>query len=310
MKDKVLVVAGPTAAGKTEYAIALARHFGGEIVSADSMQIYRYMDIGSAKPTREEQASVPHHLIDAVDPRVPWSVAEYQQAARAAIRQILSRGKLPLVAGGTGLYVNSIIYDMDFSATPKQEGLRQALERQAAEQGPESLHRRLAALDPAAAERIHPNNVKKLVRAIEVLETGGRGIPEFQRSFVATEEYQCLLLGLTRNREELYRRIDSRAELLFRAGLAKEVEGLMAMGLTEESVSMQGIGYKEMAGALKGLYSMEEALELIQRRSRNYAKRQLTWFRRIPGMVWFNLSDYASGKDALSAMIHWAEEAL
>lgn len=310
MNGKILVVAGPTAVGKTEYSIELALRFGGEIVSADSMQIYQFMDVGSAKPSQEELALVKHHLIGQVDPRQPWSVAEYQKAAKACIAEIFNAGKLPLVSGGTGLYVNSLLYDMDFSAMPRQAGFREQLEQEAAEKGPEVLHARLAAADPAAAARIHPNNVKKLIRAIEVAESSGKGIPEFSESLVKTADYDYILVGLCRDREELYQRIDRRVELMMEAGLTEEVKALMDMGLTEADISMKGIGYKEVIGALKGEYSMEDALALVQQSSRRYAKRQMTWFRRYPDITWFNLSEFPSKEAALAGLMAHVEAAL
>ena len=298
----VIIVAGPTAVGKTKYAIEIAKAFQGEIISADSMQIYKYMDIGSAKPTKEELAQAKHYLVDEIDPREDFSAAEYQLAAKKYIEKVFQENKTPIVSGGTGLYLNSLIYDMDFSVMPKQENFRKELEKEAKQYGVEHVHNRLKALDPAAAERIHPNNLKKVIRAIEVFETTGEGIREFQESFIPTEDYSCLLIGLTRDREELYRRIDIRVDHLLEAGLVKEIESLLEKGLTEDSISMKGIGYKEIIAYLHGEYDLAEAVRLVKQNTRRYAKRQLTWLRRYHYMIWFNLSEYDTEEKALSAI--------
>ncbi len=299
---KVIFVAGPTAVGKTKYAIETAREFHGEIISADSMQIYKYMDIGSAKPTREELTRAKHYLVDEIDPKEEFSVAEYQVLAKKYIEKVFQDGKTPVVSGGTGLYLNSLLYDMDFSVMPKQAGFRKKLEEEAKLYGAEYVHNRLKALDKAVAERIHPNNLKKVIRALEVFETTGEGIREFQESFVPTKDYGCILIGLTRDREELYRRIDERVDQLIKEGLVKEIEFLLEKGLTENSISMKGIGYKEIISCLHGEYDLEEAIRLVKRNTRHYAKRQLTWLRRYPDMLWFNLSEFETEKKALSAI--------
>ncbi len=298
----VIFVAGPTAVGKTKYAIEIANAFQGEIISADSMQIYKYMDIGSAKPTKEELARAKHHLVDEIDPRDEFSVAEYQILAKKYIAQVFLEGKTPVVSGGTGLYLNALLYDMNFSIMPKQASLRKQLEQDAEQYGTAYVHDRLKSLDRAAAERIHPNNLKKVIRAIEVAETTGEGIREFRESFVPTQDYDCVLIGLNRDREELYQRIDQRVDHLMKAGLMKEIESLLEKGLTENSISMKGIGYKEIISFLHGEYDLDEAIRLVKRNTRNYAKRQLTWLRRYPDMIWFNLSEYESEAEALPAI--------
>ncbi len=305
---KVIFVAGPTAVGKTKYAIEIARAFHGEIISADSMQIYKYMDIGSAKPTKEELAQAKHYLVDEIDPRDEFSAAEYQTLAKNYINQVFQKGMTPVVSGGTGLYLNSLIYDMDFSVMPKQAEFRRELEREAELFGPEHVHNRLKALDQAAAERIHPNNLKKVIRALEVLETTGERIREFQESFVPTKDYQSILIGLNRDRNELYQRIDQRVDLLMKAGLVREIEGLLEKGLTEHNISMKGIGYKEIIGCLHGEYDLEEAVRLVKRNTRHYAKRQLTWLRRYPDMIWFDLSAFETEEKALSSIFETIRE--
>jgi len=303
MKDrKVIFIAGPTAVGKTKYAIEIAKTFYGEIISADSMQIYKYMDIGSAKPSKEELAQAKHYLVDDIDPREEFSAAEYQLLAKKYIEKVFQENKTPIVSGGTGLYLNSLIYDMDFSVMPKQDRFRKDLEQEAKLYGVEHVHNRLRTLDPAGAERIHPNNLKKVIRAIEVFETTGEGIREFQESFIPTKDYSCVLIGLTREREELYRRIDIRVDHLMEAGLVKEIESLLEKGLTENSISMKGIGYKEIISYLHGEYDLTEAVRLVKQNTRRYAKRQLTWLRRYQDMIWFNLSEYETEQKALSAI--------
>ncbi|MEL7654617.1 MAG: tRNA (adenosine(37)-N6)-dimethylallyltransferase MiaA, partial [Bacillota bacterium] len=308
-KKTVIFIAGPTAVGKTKYAIEVAKTFDGEIISADSMQIYQYMDIGSAKPTQEELAQAKHYLVDEIDPRVEFSVAEYQVLAKKYIEQVLRKGKTPIVSGGTGLYLNSLIYDMDFSVMPKQASFREELEKEAELYGVEHVHNRLKKLDPAAAERIHPNNLKKVIRAIEVFESTGEGIRQFQESFVSANDYECILIGLSRDREELYRRIDQRVDQLMDAGLVEEIQSLLEKGLSENNISMKGIGYKEIIAYLHGEYDLAEAVRLVKRNTRHYAKRQMTWLKRYPDMIWFNLSEYnkaemssASEEAALSAI--------
>ena len=304
MKD-IIVVAGPTAVGKTQYAIELAKALDGEIVSCDSMQLYKYMDIGSAKPTAEELAQAKHYLVDEIDPRQPFSVAEYQKMASAAIREIHGKGKPAIISGGTGLYLNSLLYEMDFGADVADDGYRKELEDFAAEQGAEALHARLAEKDPAAAERIHPNNIKKVIRALEAVEKGGKAIRPFTEVQKENPLYRPFLIGLTRDRQELYDRINMRVDILMQQGLLEEVTGLFEMGLTEDNISMKGIGYKEIIQHLKGEYTLEEAVDKIKQNTRHYAKRQLTWFRRYEKMNWFDLSTYDSTESALEDMLEW-----
>lgn len=307
MKD-ILVVAGPTAVGKTEYAISLAQHFDGEIVSCDSMQLYRFMNIGSAKPTREERAAVKHYLVDEIDPREPFSAAQYQRRAKAAIFRILEKGKLPVISGGTGLYLNSLLYEMDFSAPPRRDDYRKKLEKLAEEQGRQALHGLLAQRDPAAAERIHPNNTKKIIRALETIESSGGQVRPFSNVNVPSGDYRPVLLGLTRDRQELYERIDRRVDVLMERGLLAEVRSLLEMGLTEEHISMKGIGYKELISHLEGKWDLDTAVSKIKQNTRHYAKRQLTWFRRYDTMKWFDLSEYERKEKALEDIISWVRK--
>ncbi len=287
---KIIVIAGPTACGKTEYAIKTAQHADGEIVSCDSMQLYKYMSIGSAKPTPEEQAAVRHWLVDEIDPRDEFSVARYRDMAKDAINDILSRGKVPVVAGGTGLYLNSILYDMDFSDADKDTELRKTLMDEAELFGPEFVHKKLEMIDPIKASKIHPNNLKKVIRALEGASSG-KGIADFSDLRTRTADYDVLLIGITRDRDELYDRINRRVDIMVEQGLFKEVEELLEMGLQEEDISMKGIGYKEIIAYFDGVYSKEDAIEKIKQNTRHLAKRQLTWFRRYEDMHWVNISE-------------------
>lgn len=307
---RILVIAGPTAVGKTEYAISAAKAFDGEIVSCDSMQLYRYMDIGSAKPTRREREEAVHHLIDFLDPRESFSVARYQSLARAAIDEILARGRLPIISGGTGLYLNSILYDMDFAGAEGDEKLREELNEKARTEGPQALHDMLRQLDPEAADRIHPNNIKKVIRAIERLRAGEGKVRPFDRAEFVNNAYDPLMVCLTRDREELYDRINRRVDLLIEQGLVEEVRSLTAMGLTAEDISMKGIGYKEIIEYLDGETTLEEAVFKIKKNTRHYAKRQLTWFRRYATINMFDLSEYLSNDDAKRSFLDWLEKRL
>ncbi|MDO4176704.1 MAG: tRNA (adenosine(37)-N6)-dimethylallyltransferase MiaA [Bacillota bacterium] len=304
-KPQILVIAGPTAVGKTEYAIKAAREFDGEIVSCDSMQLYKYMDIGSAKPSEEERNQAVHHLVDFVDPRDEFSVARYQELALDAIDDIISRGKLPVISGGTGLYLNSILYDMDFGESPKNDEFRNELEEIAETQGSLVLHEMLADRDPEAAEAIHPNNTKKIIRALERLEDGEDFIRPFSCISEENGRYDAVLVCLTRDRNEIYERINMRVDKLVESGLFDEVKGLMDMGLTSDDISMKGIGYKEIIDFLNGQGTFEETVELIKKNTRHYAKRQLTWFRRYDKMNWINLSEYLNDRDVMEEIARW-----
>ncbi len=301
---KIIVVAGPTAVGKTKYAIEAAKAFDGEVVSCDSMQLYKYMDIGSAKPTAEELAQVPHHLVDIIDPADSFSVAEYQKLAREAIEDIFARGKVPVIAGGTGLYLNSILYDMDFSNAKQDQNLRLQLEKEAEEFGPEYVHNKLRELDSEAASRIHPNNVKKVIRAIEGALSGDN-IKDFKECNTRVNDFERILIGLTRDREELYDRINLRVDLLVEQGLFDEVKGLLDKGLTASDISMKGIGYKEIIGYFDGNYTKEEAIDLIKKNTRHLAKRQITWFKRYEDITWIDISQFENDEKAIEGMLEW-----
>ena len=307
MKRDIIVICGPTAVGKTEYAIKTALRMNGEVVSCDSMQLYKYMDIGSAKPTADEQAQVRHHLVDQIDPSEPFSAAKYQALAKSAIEDIFAREKTPVIAGGTGLYLNALLYEMDFSAPPRKDAFREQLYQEAEEKGPLFIYEKLVKADPQAADRIHPNNVKKVIRALEAAEAGER-VKDFAKDLVPTNEYSATLIGLTRDRDQLYDRINRRVDLLVEQGLLEEVKKLLAMGLTESDISMKGIGYKEIIAYYNGQYDLEEAIDLVKKNTRHYAKRQLTWFKRYKDMKWFNISEYDSDADCLEEIFRWLEK--
>ena len=308
MKNTVIAVAGPTAVGKTKFAIEVARRFDGEVVSCDSMQLYKFMNIGSAKPDAEELAQVKHHLVDIIDPRVPFSVAEYQQLAKAAIADVMSRGKVPVISGGTGLYLNSLIYDMDFSSNPGDLTYRKELEKIAEEEGTEAVHRMLQNEDPDAAALIHPNNTKRIIRALERLHDGEGNVRPFSGILKETDDYEMILVGLTRERQELYDRINARVEILINNGLVDEVKELMAMGLTSDDISMKGIGYKEIIAFLNNEYDLATAVDTVKKNTRHYAKKQLTWYRRYDKINWLNISEFNSDEEAIEELISWLEK--
>lgn len=283
-----MCISGPTASGKTAYAIRMAKEKDGEVVSCDSMQIYRYMDIGTAKPSKEEMEGIPHHMLDFVDPWVNYSVAEFVRDARRCIDDILSRGKLPVLCGGTGLYIDSILNQIDFPETKEDSALRRELAAYAGQYGAEALHERLRAADPISADRIHPNNVKRVIRAIEVFETTGKPKSELDLLARKTSVYDGTLICLSPDRKVLYERINRRVDLMMERGLLDEVKNLLSMGVTRKMTAMQAIGYKEIADHLAGYCSIAEAVEKIKQESRRYAKRQLTWFRRNPDVVWLD----------------------
>lgn len=302
--NKIIIICGPTAVGKTKYAIEIAKAFNGEIISADSMQLYKHMSIGSAKPTPDELAQVKHYLVDEIDPREMFSAAEYQKRAKLAMETVFSKGKTPVISGGTGLYVNSLIYDMDFSKQPLSTDYRKELEKLASEKGNEFVHGLLAEKDGEAAERIHPNSIRRVIRALEMIKLGDKVKP-FEESFVKTKDYSYVIIGLSRNREEMYARINERVEILLKKGLVEEIRSLLDMGLTETDISMKGIGYKEIIGYIKGKYDLEFAVDLVKKNTRHYAKRQMTWFKRYEDINWFNLSEYENDEQAIEEIKRW-----
>lgn len=280
-KIPLIVVAGPTASGKTGLAIDIANYVGGEIVSADSMQIYKYMNIGSAKPTQKERAKAVHHMIDFLEPDAEFSVADYTEMAHKVIADIYERGKIPIMAGGTGLYINSVVNDVTFGEMDTDYELRESLRKTAEEKGSEYLLHMLSEFDEVSAKRLHPNNLRRIIRAIEFYKITGKPISEHQEETKKTQSrYNPLMLCVNWDREELYDRINRRVDMMMDEGLLDEVKRLMDMGYTKDLNSMQGIGYKEVMDYFDGKASLEETVEIIKQSSRRYAKRQLTWFRR------------------------------
>lgn len=283
---KILCVVGPTASGKTAYAIELAKENNGEIVSCDSMQIYKYMDIGTAKATAEERAEVPHHMIDFVDPNRDYSVADFVTDARACIADILMRDRLPVLCGGTGLYVDSVLKSVEFSPQKRDDALRKTLWEKAERDGAESVYEILKDLDPIEADKVHYNNVKRVIRAIEICRTTGMTKTEADRLSIGKPMYDAVIYGLNMPREKLYERIDKRVDIMIEQGLEDEVRQLLDMGIRRDSTAMQAIGYKELVRYTDGLCDFETAIEDIKRESRRYAKRQITWFKRNPEIIW------------------------
>ena len=290
MKKKPLIIlTGPTAVGKTKASIGLAKAVDGEIISADSMQVYRHMDIGSAKIKPEEMEGVPHHLIDVLEPDEEFHVVKFQELAKKAMREIWERGHIPIVTGGTGFYIQALLYDIDFDENEKEDAYRKELEAYAREHGAESLHEKLALVDPASAETIHPNNVKRVIRALEFYEQTGKRISEHNETQRQRESpYAFAYFVLTDDRAHLYERIDRRVDQMIEEGLVKEVQALKDKGYTKQLVSMQGLGYKEILDYLDGNYTLEEAIYTIKRDTRHFAKRQLTWFKRERDVIWID----------------------
>lgn len=286
MKPRVLVICGPTASGKSALALELARRLDGEIISADSLQVYRGMDIGTAKPSAEERARIPHHLIDIADPDQPFSAADFAVAAAAAIRDICSRGRRAIVAGGTGLYIRALLKGL-VDSPGGADDFRKALHEEAGRLGNEALLERLRQADPELAERLHPNNLPRIIRALEVHHLTGIPLSRYQQEHgFSGQRYRNLQIGIRVGRPLLYSRIDQRVDRMLEQGLQHEVQQLLSAGYGPESKAMRAIGYKEMVACLAGEHSQEEAIRLIKRNTRHYAKRQLTWFNADQDILW------------------------
>ncbi|MBG9450381.1 tRNA delta(2)-isopentenylpyrophosphate transferase [Cytobacillus firmus] len=289
-KEKLAVLIGPTAVGKTKLSILLAKRFNAEIISGDSMQIYKSMDIGTAKIKEEEMEGIPHHLIDIKNPEDPFSAAEFQKLVRSKITEVTSRGKLPMIVGGTGLYIQSVIYDYQFSDAPSDEEFRKTLEERAEREGNNALFKELLAIDPDSAEKIHPNNIRRVVRALEIYHCTGKPMSQYQENQDPELLYDTALIGLTMDRETLYERINFRVEIMMKEGLLEEVRSLYDQGL-KDCQSIQAIGYKELYDYFNGCVPLEDAVGNLKQNSRRYAKRQLTWFRNKMNVEWFDMSD-------------------
>ena len=289
MKRPLIILTGPTAVGKTAASIGLAKAVEGEIISADSMQVYRGMDIGSAKISRKEMDGVRHYLVDVLEPEEEFNVVKFQRLARQAAEEIYSRNKIPIVVGGTGFYIQALLYDIDFTENDGDISLRQELEKTAEEKGPEYLHQLLQEVDPQAARDLHPNNIKRVIRALEFYRQTGQKISEHNRKERAKESpYRYAYFVLTDDRARLYDRIDTRVDAMMEAGLLEEVRSLRDRGVKRSCTSMQGLGYKELYACLEGECSLDEAVRIIKRDTRHFAKRQLTWFRRERDVIWLD----------------------
>ena len=288
--NKLVIVAGPTATGKSDAAVALSKVIGGEVISADSVQVYKGLDIGSAKITEDEMQGVPHHLIDVLEPEEPFNITIFQQMAKEAMKGIYERGHIPVICGGTGFYIQSVLYDIEFTAEDTDMSYRRELEQK----DPAELYEMLKAVDPASCESIHENNVKRVIRALEFFHETGYPISTHNAEQRAREAaYDARFFVLTDERAKLYERIDARVDKMVAAGLVDEVRALKERGVPRMSTAMQGLGYKEIYDYLAGECTLDEAIYTIKRDSRHFAKRQVTWFKREPDAIWVDRSKYA-----------------
>ena len=302
VKKPLVILTGPTAVGKTKASIGLAKAIGGEIISADSMQIYKHMDIGSAKIRPDEMEGIPHYLVDELEPWEEFHVVRFQQMAKAALAKIYARQHIPIVVGGTGFYIQALLYDIDFSENDGDDSYRKELERKAKEQGGQVLHDSLKEVDPAAAEQIHANNVKRVIRALEYYRQTGQRISEHnERERRRESPYRFIYFVLNDDRAKLYERIDRRVDQMMEEGLVDEVKALQDMGCTREMVAMQGLGYKEILAYLNGETELDEAVYTLKRDTRRFAKRQITWFKREREVTWINKGDYDYQEEAILA---------
>lgn len=286
VKPKIIIVCGPTGVGKTAVAIELARHFNGHIIGADSMQIYKYMDIGTAKPTADEQARVTHHMVDIIAPDEPFDAARYAERARQIIAELSKQHILPFVVGGTGLYIKALLYGL-FNSEVFSAQIRAKLKAEAAAHGIDTLHQRLRRLDPETAERLHPNDTYRILRALEVVEASGKAISQYYREHAFAEQpFNALKIGLQMERELLYEHINQRVDAMLAAGFLDEVKALLAQGYAADLKAMQSIGYRHLVDTIQGRLSLNECIRTIKRDHRRYAKRQLTWFNADPDIIW------------------------
>lgn len=304
-KENLFILIGPTAIGKTDLSIKLAQMMNGEIISADSMQIYKYMNIGSAKVTKDEMQGVQHHLIDCIYPDEDFTVANYKNEASSLISNINKEGKLPILAGGTGLYINSIVYDLQFTEVPPSQSIRSQLELLSNE----DLHKELKKIDNISADKLNVNDRKRVIRALEIYKSTGKTMSEYNKNFrIENQDYNLVMIGLNMDRARLYDRINRRVDIMINSGLIDEVKGLLEMGYNKNLVSMQGIGYKEIVMYLEGEMSLDDSISLIKQKSRNYAKRQLTWFKRDERIKWMNLDDYSDLEQLSKDIIEYAND--
>lgn len=310
MKKPLVILSGPTACGKSALSVSLAKRINAEIISADSMQVYKGFDIGTAKVTTSEMQGIPHYMIDEMEPEEECNVFEFQYRARHYIEDIHSRGKIPMIVGGTGFYIQSVLYDIDFSEEPSDRSYRRQLEQIAEEKGSLYLHEKLKEIDPDAAAAIHPNNQKRVIRALEFFHETGDKISDHNRiQQQKGSPYQFAYFVLNRKRDILYDRINRRVDLMVQDGLVEEVARLLKEGCREDYLSMQGLGYKEIVPYIQGKCSLEEATDLLKKNTRHFAKRQITWFKREKDVCWINYEDFASEEAMLEYMINYLKEA-
>lgn len=309
MKKPLIILTGPTAVGKTELSIKLAKAVNGEIISADSMQVYKKMDIGTAKIMPEEMDGVPHYLIDVLDPREDFHVVLFQKLAKEAMETIYAKGKIPIITGGTGFYIQALLYDINFSENDGDMAYREELEQLAKEKGAEYLHQMLANIDEEAAKITHANNIKRVIRGLEFYKQTGKKISEHNEEERQKDSpYNFIYFVLNNDRQILYNRIEKRVDIMLEQGLVKEVEALYREGYDSNLVSMQGLGYKEILAYLKGECTLEEAVYVLKRDTRHFAKRQITWFKREKEITWVNKNEFASEEDILPFMIEKLKE--
>lgn len=301
----LIILTGPTAVGKTELSIALAKSIGGEIISADSMQVYKYMDIGTAKIRSEEMDGVPHHLIDILEPDVAFNVAMFKDLAKSSVEDVYSRGRIPILVGGTGFYIQALLYDIDFSEEDSDSSIRKELETLVEIKGAAFLHEKLREVDPESAEQIHANNVKRVIRALEYYQLHGEKISTHNETERHKESpYDFLYFVLTHDRQVLYERIEKRIDQMIDHGLISEVDNLLKKGYDSSLVSMQGLGYKELIPYLQKKCTLDEAIYVLKRDTRHFAKRQLTWFRRERNVRWLDKSLVSSDEEILKEILN------
>ncbi|HOQ16238.1 MAG TPA: tRNA (adenosine(37)-N6)-dimethylallyltransferase MiaA [Defluviitaleaceae bacterium] len=311
MKKPLIVIAGPTACGKTNLSIQLAKKIDAEIISADSMQVYKYMDIGTAKPTKEEMENIPHYLIDEIEPDEEFNVAIFQEKAKKYLEMIYNKNKIPILVGGTGFYIQALVYDINFMETNNDYEYRSYLEKLAKEKGNQYIHEILKKVDPVSALKIHPNNVKRVIRALEYYKQTNKPISQHneEEKNKKVSPYNTAFFCLNMKRETLYKRIEQRVDKMIEAGLIEEVQALLKKGYSPDLVSMQGLGYKEIVPYLQGNISLEEAIYILKRDTRHFAKRQLTWFKRQENPYWINIDDFGFDMDIILAkMLNYIEE--
>ena len=291
--QKLIVLTGPTAVGKTKLSIELAKRLGGEIISADSMQVYKYMNIGTDKITPDKMEGIPHHLIDFLEPSEEFNVFMFQKLVKEAIQDIASRGKLPIIVGGTGFYIQAVLYDIDFTETDEDDSFRKELEKRAIEEGNHALHEELKDIDPESYAGIHENNVKRVIRALEYYHKTGKPISEHNKEQKErTSPYDFKYFVLTDDRKTLYSRIDKRVDQMMEEGLLEETKSILNMGIPLSSTASKSLGYREIFGYLDGEYDLDRAVYLIKQNTRHFAKRQLTWFRREKDVIWIDKNDF------------------